>query len=241
MKKLIIALLFSLTAHASNFIPVSSVLNNTQAGYSLLADCKKASAPDEVCANVEDQPISTYEVYNYQADDETKPIYSKSNIVPCTDEADCKIKLISFECIAPSFQVMNLELLELYCASLTGYQQKTLKSIRQSSALLIAYLAQKALKDAEELQEQKLQEKIKLIDAGKRVVALLNLRNEPKNLTGEQIGQMVTTFASIKGLLETGSLKTAKYLISQVVADGVIVTDGDKTALIAELNKWIVE
>lgn len=93
--------------------------------------------------------------------------------------------------------------------------------------------------DAEEIQEQKLQEKIKLIDAGKRVIALFNLRNETKSLTGEQIAQLVTTFASIKGLLETGSLKTAKYLIGQVVADGVIVTDGDKTALIAELDKWI--
>lgn len=238
MKKLIIALLFSLTAQASNFIPVSSVLNNTQAGYSLLADCQKASAPDEVCADIADQPLKSYEIYNYQADDETKSIYSKSSIEVCVDLDDCQLKIQAKICLNDESPIYTAEL-ELYCTKLTGYQQKTLKSIRQSSVLLADYLAQKALKDAEEIQEQKLQEKIKLIDAGKRVVALLNLRNEPKNLTGEQIGQMVTTFASIKGLLETGSLKTAKFLIGQVVADGTIVTDADKTALIAELDKWI--
>lgn len=238
MKFLIIALLFSLTANASNFIPVSSVLNNTQAGYSLLADCQKASALDEVCVDISSNPIKTYEIYTYLADDETKPIYSKSSIELCADLDDCRLKIQTKTCLNDESPVFTLEL-ELYCTKLTGYQQKTLKSIRQSSALLTEHLTQKALKDAEVIQEQKLQEKIKLIDAGKRVVALLNLRNEPKNLTGEQIGQMVTTFASIKGLLETGSLKTAKYLIGQVVADGVIVTESDKTALIAELDKWI--
>lgn len=238
MKKLIIALLFSLTAHASNFIPVSSVLNNTQAGYSLLADCQKASTPDEVCVDIGDQPLKSFETYTYLADDLSKPIYSKSSIELCVDLDDCRLKIQSKTCQSDESPVFTLEL-ELYCTKVTGYQQKTLKSIRQSSVLLTDYLAQKALKEADELQEQKLQEKIKLIDAGKRVIALLNLRNESKNLTGEQIGQMVTAFASIKGLLETGSLKTAKYLIGQVVADGVIVTDADKTALIAELDKWI--
>jgi hypothetical protein len=238
MKFLIIALLFSLTAHASNFIPVSSVVNNTQAGYSLLADCQKASAPDEVCADIGNQPIKSFETYTYLADDETKPINSKSSVEVCIDQDDCLLKIKTKVCLNDEFPIYTAEL-ELYCTKVIGYQQKTLKSIRQSSVLLTDYLAQKALKDAEGIQEQKLQEKIKLIDAGKRVVALLNLRNEPKNLTGEQIGQMVTTFASIKGLLETGSLKTAKFLIGQVVADGTIITEGDKTALIAELDRWI--
>lgn len=240
MKKLIIALLFSLTAQASNFIPVSSIVNNTQAGYSLLADCQKASALDEVCVDISNNPIKTYETYTYLADDETKPNYSKSSIEICNDIEDCKLKIQSKVCTAPEYPVFTAEL-ELYCTKIISYDQKTMKSIRQSQTLLDSYNAAKVISDADALQESKIQEKIKLIDAGKRVIALFNLRNETKNLTGEQIGQLVTTFNSIKGLLETGSLKTARYAISQVAADGVVITEGDKTALVAELNKWIVE
>lgn len=238
MKKIIITLLFSLTAHASNFIPVSTVANATNAGYSLLIDCQKASASDEVCVDIGDKPLSTYEIYSYDVDDESKPINSKNNIEICADQNDCMSKAKDKICLDGEYVIYTPEL-EIYCTKVIGYHKKTLKSIRQSQALLTEYNAQKALKEASELQEQKLQEKIKLIDAGKRVIALLNLRNESKNLTGEQISQMVNTFSSIKGLLETGSLKTSKFLISQVVADGTIVTEGDKTALIAELDKWI--
>lgn len=236
--KYLFLIFFSITAQASNFIPVSSVVNNTNAGYSLLSDCQKASAPHEVCADIGDQPVSTYEVYTYQVDDESKPNFSKNNIEICTDIEDCKLKVQSKICLNSEYAIYT-PALELYCTKIISYEQKTMKSIRQSSVLLSSYIAQKALKEADELQEQKLQEKIKLIDAGKRVIALLNLRNESKALTGEQIAQMVSTFAQIKGLLETGSLKTAKYAISQVVADGVVVTNEDKTALIAELDKWI--
>jgi hypothetical protein len=236
--KYLFLIFFSLTSQASNFIPVSSVLNSTNAGYSLLVDCQKASAQDEVCVDVGDQPISTYEIYTYQVDDESKPNYSKNNIELCIDIEDCKLKMQSKTCLNSEYAIFTPEL-ELYCTKIISYDQKTMKSIRQSATLLSAHIAQKELKESDELQEQKLQEKIKLIDAGKRVIALLNLRNESKALTGEQIAQMVNTFVQIKGLLETGSLKTAKYAISQVVADGVVVTNEDKIALIAELDKWI--
>jgi len=236
--KYLFLILFSITAQASNFIPVSSIINSNGAGYSLLSDCQKASGENEVCVDIADQPISTYEVYTYQVDDETKPNFSKNNIEICLSIEDCQEKIKTKSCLNSEYPIFTPEL-ELYCTKIISYEQKTMKSIRQSATLLSAYIAQKALKEADELQEQKLQEKIKLIDAGKRVIALLNLRNESKALTGEQIAQMVSTFAQIKGLLETGSLKTAKYAISQVVADGVVVTNEDKTALIAELDKWI--
>lgn len=236
--KYLFLILFSITAQASNFIPVSSIINSNGAGYSLLSDCQKASGENEVCVDIADQPISTYEVYTYQADDLSKPIFSKNNLEVCLSVEDCQEKIKTKICTNDEYAIWTPEL-DLYCTKVISYQQKTLTSIRQSQSLLDSYNAQKAIKDAEALQEQKLQEKIKLIDAGKRVIALLNLRNESKALTGEQIAQMVSTFAQIKGLLETGSLKTAKYAISQVVADGVVVTDEDKSVLVAELDKWI--
>lgn len=240
MKYLFLALI-TFSTLASNFIPVSTIQNNTKAGYSLLADCQRASAPDEICQDIGDQPLETYEVYTYEVDDESKPIYlAKQQIELCTNIADCNFKFLTFACLDEShFAVKNFDTLEIYCTKRIGFEKKSMKSIRQSQSLLNAYNTQKTIKLANELQEQRLQEKLKLIDAGKRVIALLNLRNESKNLTTAQVAQLITTFASIKSVLETGSLLTAKGLISQVIPDGIIITDADKSALIAELDKFI--
>lgn len=240
MKYLFLALI-TFSSLASNFIPVATIQNNSKAGYSLLADCQRASAIDEVCQDVGDQPLESYEVYAYDVDDETKPIYlAKQQLESCTNIADCNFKFLTFACLDEShFSVKNFDTLELYCTKRIGFEKKSMKSIRQSQSLLNDYNTQISIKMASDLQESRLQEKLKLIDAGKRVIALLNLRNESKNLTTAQVAQLITTFSSIKSVLETGSLLTAKGLISQVVPDGIIITASDKDALITELDKFI--
>lgn len=239
MKYLFLALI-TFSTLASNFIPVSTIQSNSKAGYSLLADCQRASAIDEVCQDVGDQPLESYEVYTYEVDDESRPIFSKTSEQSCLSLEDCSVKFIALVCTLPKFSVKNLDLMQVYCAERIGFFKKQLKSIRQSATLLSNFNTSKVLADSAALQESKLQEKIKLLDAGKRVIALLNLRNESKNLTTAQVGQLISTFSNIKSALETGSLVTAKYLISQVTPDGVVITSADKAALIAELDKFIV-
>lgn len=92
---------------------------------------------------------------------------------------------------------------------------------------------------AKSLSDSYLAKAISAIEEGKKVIALLAVRNVPKNLTTAQIAQINSIYAEIKTLLETGSLVTAKEKISEVTPDGVLVTEADKTALINELNSYL--
>jgi len=46
----------------------------------------------------------------------------------------------------------------------------------------------------------------------------------------------LSTYANIKALLESGSLGTARAKITEVTPDGTIVTEADRTALLAVLD-----
>ena len=76
---------------------------------------------------------------------------------------------------------------------------------------------------------------------GERVMALMLVRNQPKNLTTAQVKQVVSTYSSIKSLLGSGSLVSAREEILAVTADGVLVTDTDKTALASEVDKCLAQ
>jgi len=66
---------------------------------------------------------------------------------------------------------------------------------------------------------------------GRDAMAYLLVRNASKRLSSSQKIQLVETYSTIKALLETGSLDSAKGEISSANADGVIVTEADKTAM----------
>ena len=74
---------------------------------------------------------------------------------------------------------------------------------------------------------------------GARIIGLVSVMNEDKNLTGIQMVQFAQTFSQIQGLLQAGSLNLAKGAIETIVPDGVLVTQVDKDAILAELNKLI--
>jgi hypothetical protein len=108
---------------------------------------------------------------------------------------------------------------------------------------LIVNEQKKELKDAEEKKNALLEDSIrqakKLRDCGGRVMDVLLVRNSTKGLTTAQVKQIVATYAPVKALLETGSLNSAKEEILAVSADGLLITEEDKTALIAEINSCI--
>jgi len=122
----------------------------------------------------------------------------------------------------------------------TGFYEKKFEmQIVLDQGKLSTWQSQEAVEATARQKEAGLQIALKKIDCGKRVIALLVLRNVPKGLTPQQVAQMNTVYAPIKGLLETASLVTAKAAIEDVTADGLLITDGDKADLSAETQKCI--
>lgn len=76
----------------------------------------------------------------------------------------------------------------------------------------------------------------KAIDCGKSAQALLLVRNGSKNLSTAQVKTLVSATAPIKQLLDTGSLTSALEEIQAVSADGVVITEDDKAALVNHIN-----
>lgn len=74
------------------------------------------------------------------------------------------------------------------------------------------------------------------MECGKSAQALLLVRNSLKNLTTAAVKALVAAYAPIKQLLDTGSLQSSIEEIQAVQADGVLITNDDKTALVNHIN-----
>jgi hypothetical protein len=238
MKHLIlITILFSNLANAENWLNHSKILNNSKEAFSLQSDCEKISG--EKCYDLGDYPSSVYEEVDSSVSDYSKPIYSKLDTQSCLNESDCSSKFIALTCSQIDYEkIKNLDLLQIYCVKLTGYESKTIKIIQLSNSKLTAYLSLQIQKENEAAKEAEVQEALKRMEHGRRVIAVLLTRNNSKSLTTYQIAQMNTVYSTIKSLLETGSLKTAKDAINAISPDGILITAEDKNALITELEKY---
>lgn len=73
-------------------------------------------------------------------------------------------------------------------------------------------------------------------DFGRRLIAIMSIRNDAKALNQSQIVQFASDYADINMALLNGSIATAKALIQAITPDGTITTQADKDALIAEIN-----
>lgn len=77
------------------------------------------------------------------------------------------------------------------------------------------------------------------MDHGSKVISFMVYRNSLKlDLTQDQVSAMVSTYATIKALLETGSLNTAKTAIEALTVDGTIITELDKSKLISKIEEY---
>ena len=177
---------------------------------------------------------------------------AKTNIVACgaVDDdpetpfinekyQDCLSKFPEITCDDPeATKFVNAEMTEAYCSKFLGYEQvpsgKKILVLNQSKK--DARLAAQAQEDA---YEGAIEAASKRIGYGKRILAIIIVRNAQKGLNKGQIKQMNQTYAEIKDLLETGSLETAKDEILAITPDGTIVTEDDKTALVAEIDKLL--
>ena len=69
-------------------------------------------------------------------------------------------------------------------------------------------------------------------DCGSRAINVMSLRNAKKGLSKEQRKQILTIYEDIKNMLDVGSLDNAKDAINSTTADGILITDLDKSSMI---------
>lgn len=239
MKYLILTLLFftDLT-YAENWLNHSKIKSGSIEAYSLKADCERVSG--ETCFNVGDYPTSVYSEMDEEIDDTAKPIYSKSETESCLSESNCDLVFSTKTCSdLTESPIKNYDLLQVYCSKWIGYEKKLQKTIALDSQKLTTWQSQKAIEASERAREVAIQTALKRIECGKRVIGLLVVRNASKTLTTAQIGQINTVYAPIKGLIDTGSLVTAKEQMQAITPDGLLITTEDKNDLIQEITKCI--
>jgi hypothetical protein len=176
-----------------------------------------------------------YEGINFQyadlVDNEVLDYIAKENTEACSSMEDCDAKFILLSCGQGFEAIKNYELLEVYCIKpiMKVEGKKLVNNPTKQLAYEQAQLAKAQLASALALAE-------KAQVCGRSAMALLLVRNASKNLSTAQVKTMVANYASVKQLLESGSLTSAQEEISAVVADGVLITEADKSALIAHIN-----
>lgn len=88
-------------------------------------------------------------------------------------------------------------------------------------------------KTQDELDQSLEQAIAKKIACGEATIKFIAKNNVKKQLTVEQRRTMVQTYSGILDLLKSGSVDIAKVDIQNVTADGTIVTEQDKTDIVA--------
>lgn len=233
MKSLVISFLF-LNVALAGYLPQSKIdgqQHNALASFTSLNECEASYNESCVYAYGYDHRI-------HELGDETydKAIYSKNDTESCVDEIDCDQKHLNKSCAdASENPIKNYDTKEVYCSKFLRNDK-----VPTGAKILVVNQAKKdaltALENARKIKEAQIAAAMKSITCGRRVIALLSVKNSLKGLTNAQVKQMNNDYKEIKGLLESGALDTSKEEINAITPDGTIVTAQDKIDLIAEID-----
>lgn len=192
-------------------------------------DCEKDGSSCVEMNNVNCE-YAKIELQDFTETDFSSPIYDDVNAESCSDEQDCQDKSALKICDTENEYYVSIVDNQVLCRKVT-YSEITLQRnvVVEDAAKKADYDAKKAKESAIKLAQSK-------IDCGQEVIAYLTVLNAPKGLTTDQIKTMNQTYSGIKNLLETGSLETARIEILNVVADGTLITESDKTNLVSQLD-----
>lgn len=240
--KFFILFLISFSVFA-DWIPESKINECGSKMYSDSLDCSRSS--QESCYEKTGEDIHGCGYFYLEpvyVEDETKPTYTEYGHFTCTNDPEenelppCSLAP-EFTCSQGGEVISESDgdNVTRFCKRQDGYELKLSHKILMINETLKTQKKNEAA--AKLAMENAINAAKKAMDCGKQVQALLLVRNAPKQLTTAQIKQMVEIYAPIKQLLDTGSLVSAKEEIQSVTADGVLVTEADKTALIAEIDK----
>ena len=112
-------------------------------------------------------------------------------------------------------------------------------SITQAEALRDAYNNWKQEQDLIKQEDAAIEDGIKTIIKGQKIVAYINYLNRQKGLTVEQFQTILldADLQLIERLCLNGSVSSARFQISQYVPDGVIMLEDDKTKILAFIDR----
>jgi hypothetical protein len=202
---------------------------NSFGSYIKRSDIGSCSYPILVKMKPELDYIKIPQDYNCNYSEIVAETQMKEEVESCLDEADCQSKLELKMC-EKGEAIKNLDLMEVYCTWLRPEQVMANQSLKD------AYEAEQAQKKA---MEDAITQAKKQMACGQEVIALMSVRNVPKSLNQAQMESLVSTYSLAKSLLESGALETAKANIQGQTADGTIVTEDDKAALIAKIDECL--
>jgi len=184
---------------------------------------KCESKPEEKCFCVDSVDPYTSEL----VDNIVLDYIAKSSEITCSDELDCDAKFIEISCSLDEEKIKNYDLLSVYCAK-PIYKIEGKKLIENPSKKA-AYEAAQASKKQLEIELLMVQ---KARNCGSRAINVMSLRNAKKGLSKEQRKQILTIYEDIKNMLDVGSLDNAKDAINSATADGILITESDKSSMI---------
>lgn len=226
MKFILLSFFISLSALGSNWMPLEKISEKSSQAYQLESDCLRLSLPPQPCLDVGDEPgmltagfISLVNDWGPESEEEV-----------CDGQSDCESKLEEKVCPGVLQKFISANFTKVYCVELLG--KKLLKDS-------VGWSSHKAGLAAQAQLEAGLAMARKLRECGGRAMDLMLVRNQPKGLSVPQVALLLETYAPIQLQLSSGSLVTAKTAIQAVAADGVIVTEGDKSALVSEIDKCL--
>jgi len=239
--KLVLALAFmtaSTSVLAENWAPSSKILTGSDSAYQLKGTCERVSG--ERCFDLGDKPPTVYSQATVQEDDTSKPNYSKEQVTTCASADDCRAKMQAMACSTDGARaVYNLAPMEAYCTKLTGYQQRGVDVFILDQAKLSAHTAKLSADAVQAALEVKIRKAMGEADCGRRAIALVRVRNIPKNLSKAQQKALQSGLKDANQYLHNGSLALARDEVVAITPDGTVIQQADKDAVIALLDECL--
>lgn len=221
--KTLILFLISFSALASNWAPISKIQSQSLEAYQLKSDCESRS--QEQCIDIGDEPEALKQGF-VSLENDWGP---EQEVEACDGQMLCQSALEAKSCKGGLQKFIDQAFTKVYCVQLIG------KKLVKDAAGFASYKAEQAQSAALAFA---LSQAKKIRECGQGVMDLLLVRNAQKNppLSTTQVKQVVGVYAPIKGLLETGSLKSAKEEVEKVEPDEVLITKDDKEAIIGAID-----
>lgn len=245
MTKLIVILIVISTNCFAGFVP--SCESGKGGFFRSKSKCEAMSSVQECYKSPKGFNCNYHKLIDEYINDIEKPVFqAKSSVVEClaivddpvtteidetkTQEEDCLEKASLQVCDSENGQYMVRaeDNSEVYCTKFLGYEQKLSgrKIITEDPVKKAAYIAKIEKRDRRSKRVAKSKKKM---SCGSDVVALIVDRNNDKDLNQGQVVQLAKSYSDVISLLNTGSLDTAKAVITAMEPDGVIMTEEDKT------------
>lgn len=124
--------------------------------------------------------------------------------------------------------------LSIYEAELVNYKIEQI-------ALLTSWFDEMQAKEDAKTRAQGIADKKKKREWGFQVIDLMNYLNSLKNITQAELLALRdhAEINTAKWLLETGSLQTARTTIENMDITGIVVTEADRTEILAEIDAYV--